>query len=111
VYAWSDVELIVQKLADNFGATCPFLCDKGVKASLRAPKFLTAPKSIPIPKSVLSLFPICLSLGSVIPAFESALIEAAKPASISLCIELPCKDKVAAVVAAAAGSFPSGSQV
>ena len=110
VYVWSDVIITVKKLWDgcNLGST---ICGLGVTFGVRAPKLLSAPKPIPIPKSVTRLFPMCLSLGFVMPAFESALVEATKPTSISLCSQVPCKDKVAAVVAAAAGSFPSGSQV
>ena len=78
---------------------------------VRAPKLLDAPKPIPIPKSVTSLFPMCLSLGSLMPAFASALVDATLPTSISLCSDPPCTDKVAAVVAAAAGSFPKDAQV
>ena len=78
---------------------------------VRAPKLLSAPKPIPIPKSVTRLFPMCLSLGSLMPAFASALVDATLPTSISLCSDPPCTDKVAAVVAAAAGSFPKDAQV
>jgi hypothetical protein len=80
----------------------------------RAPKFLSAPKAIPIPSSVSSLFPLCLTTGdkpSVMPASESTVVDAKLPTSVTLCSSPPCQDKVAASVTAAAQSIQNEAQV
>ena len=81
---------------------------------VRAPTFLSQPKSISIPTSVSSLFPICLTTGnspSLMPASESAIVDVSKPISITLCSSPPCSTNVAAVVSASAGSIPDKAQV
>jgi hypothetical protein len=78
---------------------------------IRAPFFLAQESPISIPTSVSSLFPICLTTGSVMPASETALVVSQKPLSISLCSNPPCNSKVAAAVTATAGSIPDKAQV
>jgi hypothetical protein len=85
-----------------------------VSMGARAPRFLSAPKAIAIPISVSSLFPLCLTTEdkpSVMPASESAVVDATLPTSVTLCSVPPCIDKVAAVVTATAGSIPNNAQV
>jgi hypothetical protein len=75
---------------------------------------LFEPKSVSIPTSVSSLFPICLTTGnspSLMPASESAIVDVSKPTSITLCSSPPCSTNVAAVMTANAGSIPNQAQV
>ena len=87
------------------------ICGTGLKLGIRVPFFLAQEKPISIPTSVSSLFPICLTTGSSMPASETALVVPQKPLSITLCSSPPCSTKVAAVVTAVAGSIPDKAQV
>jgi hypothetical protein len=116
VYAWSDVTLSINALISP--SSCSYLlssaCSAQYQMGIRAPTFLSEPKSISIPTSVSSLFPICLTTGSspsLMPASESAIVDVEKPVSITLCSSPPCSTNVAAVVTASAGSIPNNAQV